>query len=196
MNQLHTGVSRVWFSLPVILDNVLKLYDSLQFLTNIVTNQCLLIHRARINRLTSGSTSWRLQGSASSYSMGSKSWSVPGSASSYSVEAARVTQSASLYSMSSGSSCMSGISNISSCSGTSGTSGMSSSSSTSGTGGDSASSSSQHHQHHHHKHCSNGTCSNGCLGAIPRNPAYQHHHKKGQYYSKVIQADSHKTLCS
>ncbi|XP_065091861.1 ensconsin [Ochlerotatus camptorhynchus] len=143
-----------------------------------------VICRARINRLTSGSTSWRLQGSASSYSMGSKSWSVPGSASSYSVDAARVTQSASLYSMSSGSSCMSGISNISSCSGTSGTSGMSSSSSNSGTGGDSASSSSQHHQHHHNKHCSNGTCSNGCLGAIPRNPAYQHHHKKGQYYSK------------
>ncbi|XP_062716419.1 uncharacterized protein LOC109422214 [Aedes albopictus] len=148
-----------------------------------------VICRARINRLTSGSTSWRLQGSASSYSMGSKSWSVPGSASSYSVDAARVTQSASLYSMSSGSSCMSGISNISSCSGTSGTSGMSSSSSTSGTGGDSASSSSsQPHQHHHHhnKHCtsSNGSCSNGCLGAIPRNPAYQHHHRKGQYYSK------------
>ncbi|XP_055619706.1 ensconsin [Toxorhynchites rutilus septentrionalis] len=155
-----------------------------------------VICRARINRLTSGSTSWRLQGSASSYSMGSKSWSVPGSASSYSVDAARVTQSASLYSMSSGSSCMSGISNISSCSGTSGTSGMSSSSSNSGTTESGSSSQQQpppHHHHHHHqpqqngghhhKH-SNGTCSNGCLGAIPRNPAYQHHHKKGQYYSK------------
>ncbi|XP_062558194.1 ensconsin [Armigeres subalbatus] len=146
-----------------------------------------VICRARINRLTSGSTSWRLQGSASSYSMGSKSWSVPGSASSYSVDDPRVIQSASLYSMSSGSSCMSGISNISSCSGTSGTSGMSSSSSNSGTTGDSASTSSQHHHHHphHNKHCSsNGSCSHGCLGAIPRNPAYQHHHRKGQYYSK------------
>ncbi|XP_053690177.1 zinc finger CCCH domain-containing protein 18 [Sabethes cyaneus] len=146
-----------------------------------------VICRARINRLTSGSTSWRLQGSASSYSVGSKSWSVPGSASSYSVDDPRVTQSASLYSMSSGSSCMSGISNISSCSGTSA---MSSSSSNSGIG-------EQHHSHHHHhlhaqsspgphahhKH-SNGTCSTGCLGAIPRNPTYQHYYKKGQYYSK------------
>ncbi|KAL9704815.1 hypothetical protein quinque_008333 [Culex quinquefasciatus] len=155
-----------------------------------------VICRARINRLTSGSTTWRLQGSASSYSMGSKSWSVPGSASSYSVDAAavRVTQSASLYSMSSGSSCISGISSAS------GTSGMSSSSSNSGIGGtdcsvastSSGSSSTLHHHHHHHhaggsgaghKH-SNGTCSSGCLGAIPRNPAYQHHHKKGQYYAK------------
>ncbi|XP_058464041.1 uncharacterized protein LOC131438203 [Malaya genurostris] len=142
-----------------------------------------VICRARINKLTSGSTSWRLQGSSSSYSMASKSWSVPGSASSYSVDDPRVTQSASLYSMSSGSSCMSGISNLSSCSGTSG---ISSSSSNSGTGDP------HHHHHHHnpqsnlghhHKH-SNGTCSSGCLGAIPRNPSYQHHHKKGQYYSK------------
>lgn len=35
-----------------------------------------VICRARINRLTSGTGSWRLQGSASSYSMGSKSWNV------------------------------------------------------------------------------------------------------------------------
>ncbi|XP_058836598.1 dual specificity protein kinase pyk3 [Topomyia yanbarensis] len=139
-----------------------------------------VICRARINKLTSGSTSWRLQGSASSYSMSSKSWSVPGSASSYSVDDPRVTQSASLYSMSSGSSCMSGISNLSNCSGTSG---MSSSSSNSGIGDPHQ----HHHTHsnlgHHHKH-SNGTCSSGCLGAIPRNPSYQHHHKKGLYYSK------------
>ncbi|XP_052861229.1 midnolin homolog [Anopheles cruzii] len=149
-----------------------------------------VICRARINRLTSGSTSWRLQGSASSYSMGSKSWSVPGSASSYSVDA-RVTQSASLYSMSSGSSCVSGISNMSSCSGTSGTSGMSSTSSVSTDG-------SLHHHHHHHGHkhgaggvvggggpgCSSSCSTSGCLGAIPRNPAYQHYHKKGQYYMK------------
>uniref|UniRef100_A0A182T5J8 RING-type domain-containing protein n=1 Tax=Anopheles maculatus TaxID=74869 RepID=A0A182T5J8_9DIPT len=139
-----------------------------------------VICRARINRLTSGSTSWRLQGSASTYSMGSKSWSVPGSASSYSVDA-RVTQSASLYSMSSGSSCVSGISNMSSCSGTSGTSGMSSTSSTSGVTDGSL-------HGHSHRHGSGGctaSCStSGCLGAIPRNPAYQHYHKKGQYYMK------------
>ncbi|XP_050094963.1 uncharacterized protein LOC126577401 [Anopheles aquasalis] len=156
-----------------------------------------VICRARINRLTSGSTSWRLQGSASSYSMGSKSWSVPGSASSYSVDA-RVTQSASLYSMSSGSSCVSGISNMSSCSGTSATSGMSSNgSSTVSTGSETGSLLVQHngmHQHHphHHKHvaggatggCSASCSTSGCLGAIPRNPAYQHYHKKGQYYMK------------
>ena len=139
--------------------------------------------RARINRLTSGSTSWRLQGSASTYSMGSKSWSVPGSASSYSVDA-RVTQSASLYSMSSGSSCVSGISNMSSCSGTSGTSGMSSTSSTSGTTDGSL------HGHSHRHGAGGGGCTSscstsGCLGAVPRNPAYQHYHKKGQYYMKV-----------
>ncbi|XP_055590795.1 uncharacterized protein LOC129742875 [Uranotaenia lowii] len=139
-----------------------------------------VICRARVNRLTNGSTSWRLQGSASSYSMGSKSWSVPGSASSYSVDDARVAQSASLYSMSSGSSCMSGISNISSCSGTSGTSGMSSTSSA--TSGDCGPHSHHHGTGHSHKH--NGSCSSGCLGAIPRNPSYQLHHKKGQYYSK------------
>lgn len=33
-------------------------------------------HRARVNRLTSSSGTWRLQESASSYSMGTKSWSV------------------------------------------------------------------------------------------------------------------------
>uniref|UniRef100_A0A182UJF4 RING-type domain-containing protein n=1 Tax=Anopheles melas TaxID=34690 RepID=A0A182UJF4_9DIPT len=142
-----------------------------------------VICRARINRLTSGSTSWRLQGSASTYSMGSKSWSVPGSASSYSVDA-RVTQSASLYSMSSGSSCVSGISNMSSCSGTSGTSGMSSTSSTSGTTDGSL------HGHSHRHGAGGGGCTSscstsGCLGAVPRNPAYQHYHKKGQYYMKV-----------
>uniref|UniRef100_A0A182N276 RING-type domain-containing protein n=1 Tax=Anopheles dirus TaxID=7168 RepID=A0A182N276_9DIPT len=140
-----------------------------------------VICRARINRLTSGSTSWRLQGSASTYSMGSKSWSVPGSASSYSVDA-RVTQSASLYSMSSGSSCVSGISNMSSCSGTSGTSGMSSTSSTSGTTTDGSL------HGHSHKHgaggCTSSCSTSGCLGAVPRNPAYQHYHKKGQYYMK------------
>nr|XP_040237110.2 secreted protein C [Anopheles coluzzii]XP_040237111.2 secreted protein C [Anopheles coluzzii] len=141
-----------------------------------------VICRARINRLTSGSTSWRLQGSASTYSMGSKSWSVPGSASSYSVDA-RVTQSASLYSMSSGSSCVSGISNMSSCSGTSGTSGMSSTSSTSGTTDGSL------HGHSHRHGAGGGGCTSscstsGCLGAVPRNPAYQHYHKKGQYYMK------------
>ncbi|XP_059622354.1 uncharacterized protein LOC132265632 [Phlebotomus argentipes] len=113
-----------------------------------------VICRARINRLTSGSGSWRLQGSASSYSMGSsKSWGVPGSASAYSMNS-RVAQSASLYSMSSGSSCVSGVSNTSSCSENSTNSGLSSTSSASSL----------------HKH--NGSCPSGCLGAIPRNPAY------------------------
>lgn len=96
-----------------------------------------VICRARVNRLTSGTDTWRLQESASSYSMGtSKSWhvsnlmrccewgflfcteknvsfsfnivKVPGSTSAYSVDSVRVAQSSSLYSMSSGSSCVSG----------------------------------------------------------------------------------------
>ncbi|XP_055703535.1 uncharacterized protein LOC129802023 [Phlebotomus papatasi] len=108
-----------------------------------------VVCRARINRLTSGSGSWRLQGSASSYSMGSsKSWGVSGSASSYSMTTNRVAQSASLYSMSStGSSCLSGVS------------------STSSSSENSASSAISLHRH-------NNSCPSGCLGAIPRNPAY------------------------
>ncbi|GAB0093980.1 hypothetical protein DMENIID0001_091780 [Sergentomyia squamirostris] len=121
-----------------------------------------VICRARINRLTSGSGSWRLQGSTSSYSMGSsKSWGVPGSASSYSMNS-RVAQSASLYSMSSGSSCLSGVSNTSTCSDNSTTSGMSSASSAG----------SWTHKHH-------SGCASGCLGAIPRNPAYLNRCKGG-----------------
>lgn len=88
-----------------------------------------VICRARVNRLTSSSGTWRIQESASSYSMGGKSWAsvgvtaggVPASASSYSMNDAhsghhsfslhphrysrspksRVSQSDSLYSMSS-----------------------------------------------------------------------------------------------
>ncbi|ALC42104.1 CG8910 [Drosophila busckii] len=52
-----------------------------------------VICRARVNRLTSSSGSWRIQESASSYSMGAKSWS------SASVRAGGVVASASSYSM-------------------------------------------------------------------------------------------------
>ncbi|CAO1310987.1 unnamed protein product [Diamesa tonsa] len=137
-----------------------------------------VICRARINRLTSSSGTWRLQESASSYSMGSKSWSVPGSASSYSVGAnsytmgERVSQSDSLYSMSSGSSNVSGYSNVSSNSGSK-SSNVSVSSSTS-------SAVEKNHPHTHSSSCS----TSGCLGAIPRNPSYSHSshfRNKGQH---------------
>ncbi|XP_037941504.1 probable serine/threonine-protein kinase DDB_G0272282 [Teleopsis dalmanni] len=108
-----------------------------------------VICRARVNRLTSSSGTWRIQESASSYSMGAKSWAsagvgpggLPASASSYSMGDAhlghnnfhvsvqgryprspngRVAQSSSLYSMSStGSSTMSGVSHMSAFSKTS-----------------------------------------------------------------------------
>ncbi|EDV98482.1 GH23145 [Drosophila grimshawi] len=52
-----------------------------------------VICRARVNRLTSSSGSWRIQESASSYSMGAKSWSSAG------VHAGGVIASASSYSM-------------------------------------------------------------------------------------------------
>lgn len=98
-------------------------------MNKIILISIYILIRARINRLTSSSGSWRIQESASSYSMGTtKSWSVSSnrrgfhkhilipilstqvlgsSSSSYSV-GARVAQSTSLYSMSSGSSCVSG----------------------------------------------------------------------------------------
>lgn len=95
--------------------------------------------------------------------MGSKSWNVPGSASSYSVGAERVIASASLYSMSSGSSYVSNTSSEAS--------GMSSSSSTCG------------HSSNLSNKTPHGSCVNGCLGAIPRNP---HFKKGGHHYPKVI----------
>ncbi|XP_026841957.1 midnolin homolog isoform X1 [Drosophila persimilis] len=52
-----------------------------------------VICRARVNRLTSSSGTWRIQESASSYSMGAKSWSSAG------VAAGGVVASASSYSM-------------------------------------------------------------------------------------------------
>lgn len=52
-----------------------------------------VICRARVNRLTSSSGTWRIQESASSYSMGAKSWASVG------VSAGGVTASASSYSM-------------------------------------------------------------------------------------------------
>ncbi|XP_017001964.3 uncharacterized protein [Drosophila takahashii] len=52
-----------------------------------------VICRARVNRLTSSSGTWRIQESASSYSMGAKSWSSAG------VAAGGVVPSASSYSM-------------------------------------------------------------------------------------------------
>ncbi|XP_055902441.1 uncharacterized protein LOC129938739 isoform X2 [Eupeodes corollae] len=158
-----------------------------------------VICRARVNRLTSSSGTWRIQESASSYSMGGKSWSsaasgcLPPSASSYSMGDAhsghhqfhahsvvqsghnRVAQSASLYSMSSGTSSISSGSNLTSCSKTSSaSSGVDSSLS-------SASSASNRHYlapppasgggkpHHTHNH-NHGTCPSGCSGAIPRKP--------------------------
>lgn len=34
-----------------------------------------------------------------------------------------------------------------------------------------------------HRHHSNGSCSDGCNGAIPRNPQYySHHHKRNGHY--------------
>ncbi|XP_037915859.1 myotubularin-related protein DDB_G0290005 isoform X3 [Hermetia illucens] len=153
-----------------------------------------VICRARVNRLTSTSGSWRIQESASSYSMGARSWAsapgVPQSASSYSMgdnnhhhhlhhphihhnghHHHRVAQSSSLYSMSSGSSSFSGTSNNTSCSATSSISTGAESTSTGSTSSSSASSSAHHPHHllnnksHHHP-----TCANGCLGAIPRKP--------------------------
>lgn len=134
-----------------------------------------VICRARINRLTSSSgTTWRLQESASSYSVGSKSWSVPGSASSFSVGAhsytmgEKVTQSASLYSMSSGSSsCASGYS--------------SGSGSATSRGSNVSSSSSNGHLHN------GGSCStNGCSGAIPRTPSMHFRgHKSHSFRSRI-----------
>lgn len=77
-------------------------------------------------------------------------------------------------SLSSGSSFVSGISNISNGSSVSRTSSeVSSSSSTNGVD-------SKHH-HNHHPHSS---CTNGCLGAIPRTSSYSnssHYRSKGQY---------------
>ncbi|KAJ6646021.1 hypothetical protein Bhyg_01230 [Pseudolycoriella hygida] len=132
-----------------------------------------VICRARVNRLTSSSGTWRIQESASSYSVGTnKSWSTLGSSpSSYSVGAGRVAQSSSLYSMSSGSSCISGNSSISNSSNSSTQSGVSSvSSKTNATD----------NVHRHH-----GSCSSGCMGAIPRNSQYGnkrygHHQSKGR----------------
>ncbi|XP_030379650.1 auxilin-related protein 1 [Scaptodrosophila lebanonensis] len=120
-----------------------------------------VICRARVNRLTSSSGSWRIQESASSYSMGAKSWASAGvaaggvvaSASSYSMNdahsghhafhqptlhtavgrhyprgaRARVSQSDSLYSMSSTGSAGSTLSGYSHASGYSKTSSISSS---------------------------------------------------------------------
>ncbi|XP_055383325.1 probable serine/threonine-protein kinase DDB_G0282963 [Condylostylus longicornis] len=201
-----------------------------------------VICRARVNRLTSSSGTWRIQESASSYSVGAKSWSsgsgsstgVPQSASSYSVGSQhlsvnqhsnhhnqhhnnqqnnqhhhynsnhnhnhhynggscgrnRVAQSASLYSMQSGTSSVSNSSNATNCSNTSSmssgtdssisasscssaaTSASSYSSNTScGINSLSSSSSSNYHSHHNHPH---STCPTGCSGAIPRKPSIIH----------------------
>lgn len=81
------------------------------------------------------------------------------------------------------------MSNVTSCSNTSatsGTSGMSSTSSASSTSGP------PNNNNVHHKH--SGSCSTGCLGAIPRNPSYYHQYqssssgyirKHGQYSFRV-----------
>lgn len=74
---------------------------------------------------------------------------------------------------------VSNVSNSSNTSATSGTSGMSSASSASSTSGSVG---------HHHKH--SGSCSTGCLGAIPRNPSYHQYQnsyirRNGQYSFRV-----------
>lgn len=81
------------------------------------------------------------------------------------------------------------MSNVTSCSNTSATSatsGMSSTSSASSTSGP------PNNNNVHHKH--SGSCSTGCLGAIPRNPSYYHQYqssssgyirKHGQYSFRV-----------
>lgn len=60
-----------------VLDNFVPFCDLLIF-SLLDDNElfCVINCSARINRLTSTSGSWRLQNSASSYSMGTRSWGV------------------------------------------------------------------------------------------------------------------------
>ncbi|XP_055319145.1 chromatin assembly factor 1 subunit A-A isoform X2 [Sitodiplosis mosellana] len=142
-----------------------------------------VICRARINRLISGSATWRLQESASNYSVGtSRSWAAPSTSKSAGV---RVAQSASLYSMSSGSSNVSGISYTSNRSNSSEASCSTNNSGNSGTSSVSLSSKSRTDIHNHRKH---DNCGSHCLGAIPRNPQYssQQHLKTMQPKSQPI----------
>ncbi|KAH8328884.1 hypothetical protein KR074_009033 [Drosophila pseudoananassae] len=201
-----------------------------------------VICRARVNRLTSSSGTWRIQESASSYSMGAKSWASAGvaaggvvpSASSYSMNDAhsghhtfhqptlhkagggggggggaggrhhphhyalrngRVTQSDSLYSMSSTGSAGSSVSGYSHYSKTSSIS----SSGPCSPASPAVASSSSHHlappspttHHHPHSptpsassgsslsprdnggsHSHHGGCPSGCSGAVPRTPLH------------------------
>ncbi|XP_077295414.1 uncharacterized protein LOC143917709 [Arctopsyche grandis] len=112
-----------------------------------------VICRAKILRLKQTlptSKSWQVPGSASTYSMG-KAWGLAGSASAYSVGAHSVPNSASLYSMTSGSSSLSGVSSVSSSSGGIGVGGVA------GCG----------------RVCGGGDCAGGCLGAVPRRTAFR-----------------------
>ncbi|XP_031635088.1 flocculation protein FLO11 [Contarinia nasturtii] len=128
-----------------------------------------VICRARINRLISGSGTWRLQESASNYSVGtSKSWAAPCTSKNAGV---RVAQSASLYSMSSGSSNVSGISYASNRSSSSEASCSTNNSGTSGTSSLSLSCKSRQDIHKHEN------CGVNCLGAIPRNSQYSQFQK-------------------
>lgn len=213
-----------------------------------------VICRARINRLISGSGAWRLQESASNYSVGtSKSWAVgvllnithltrylskitstwllchfgdneqfsicqfqaPSTSKSAGV---RVAQSASLYSMSSGSSGKTnmivfikcqlkwhiwltllshlifiGISYTSSRSHSSEASLSTNESGTSGTSSVSLPSRSRTDIHNHQLH---DNCGSHCRGAIPRNPQYSQYqktqptHQQIQYHSTSSQPKS------
>lgn len=122
---------------------------------------------------------------------------VSGSDSSYSVDS-RVAASSSLYSMSSGSSCMSNNSTLSSNSHKSGMSSVSPSATSSNYHSDyntairhsnqhpsSSASTSSSSRNHHINHASHENCTAGCLGAIPRNTiqnSYRHyHHSKLRY---------------
>ncbi|KAM8712273.1 hypothetical protein ACLKA7_012745 [Drosophila subpalustris] len=199
-----------------------------------------VICRARVNRLTSSSGSWRIQESASSYSMGAKSWASAGvhaggvvaSASSYSMNDAhsehhafhqptlhkaaggrhhyaaprgahgRVSQSDSLYSMSSTGSAGSTLSGYSHYSKTSSisSSGPCSPASPAAITASSAASANHlappspnthhHHQHQHHNHNHNqhqvispsgsSSCSSASIGSLsPRDNGVHHSHHGG-----------------
>ncbi|XP_034106635.1 protein dissatisfaction [Drosophila albomicans] len=191
-----------------------------------------VICRARVNRLTSSSGSWRIQESASSYSMGAKSWASAGvhaggvitSASSYSMNDAhsehhafhqptlhtsaaarhhyaaprgahgRVSQSDSLYSMSSTGSAGSSLSGYSHYSKTSSisSSGPCSPASPAAITGTAASanhlappSPNAHHHQHHNQHqvispSGSSSCSSASVGSLsPRDTGAHHSHHGG-----------------
>ncbi|CAH2043979.1 unnamed protein product, partial [Iphiclides podalirius] len=128
-----------------------------------------VICRAKILRLRPAprlvtSKSWQVS------STGNKSWGVPGSVSSYSVGARSVPASASLYSVTSGESCISGVSSISSNSGVH----VNNSCTT--------------------KLCGGAKCGGACLGAIPRQPPTSAPPKPRQPASKSLRRSQHHSM--